>query len=59
MSQLQPTAQDDFLEELHRIRLRLDLLPAEQQPHLFALADTIDSQHRRLNKGKLQANDTD
>ncbi len=38
----------DLQRELNRLRMRIDLLPPEQRPHLYELADTILVEHRRL-----------
>jgi hypothetical protein len=49
-----PPAGVDFDLRLQKLRLRFDLLPWEQQPHLYELADTIEQQHRRLHDKELQ-----
>jgi hypothetical protein len=37
---------------LKRLRLKIDLLPAEQRAHLFELADVVERQHRRTHPQK-------
>jgi hypothetical protein len=37
-----------FEEKLRRLRLKIDLLPEAQRPHLVDLADAIARQQRRL-----------
>jgi hypothetical protein len=44
-----PTPNDpQFRDRLERLRLKIDALPEALRPHLVALAETIDCQHRRL-----------
>lgn len=45
-----PATPEGFEQKLERLRLKIDLLPAEQRSHLAALADTIKQQHRRTRK---------
>jgi hypothetical protein len=41
-----PMTDRDFEQELARLRLKIDLLPEAQRPHLYELAETIARQHR-------------
>jgi len=41
---------ETFDEKLQQLRLKIDLLPAKQRPHLFELADVIEQQHRRVRR---------
>jgi hypothetical protein len=41
-------SEESFLDKLNKLRLKIDLLPARQQPHMRALADVIEQQHRQL-----------
>jgi len=41
---------EGFAEKLERLRMRIDLLPEPQRPHLHELADTIEQQHQRTGK---------
>ena len=51
---------ETFLQKLERLRMRIDLLPAEQRAHLFELADVVERQHRRMHQqGGQQGNATD
>ena len=51
MSQHEGTpAGESFEEKLDRIRMRIDLLPESQHPHLVELADTIKRQLPRTKK---------
>ncbi len=52
-----PLAGVDFEQELKKLRLRTDLLPSKQQPHLYELADAIEQQHRQLHNKDLRNND--
>ncbi len=55
-----PKDEETFQQKLERLRLKIDLLPAEQRPHLFELADVIGRQHRRMHQqGGKQGNATD
>ena len=47
----------DFEQRLQKLRLRIDLLPSQQQPHLYELADAIEQQHRQLHNKQFQNND--
>jgi hypothetical protein len=40
----------NFEEKLRRLRLKIDMLPEAQRPHLIELADVIAGQHRRLER---------
>ena len=37
-----------FAGKLDRLRLKIDLLPARQRPHLYELADAVARHHRHL-----------
>jgi hypothetical protein len=37
-----------FEQKLIRLRARIDLLPAEQRPHLYDLADSLSRGYRHL-----------
>lgn len=41
---------ENFEEKLERLRMRIDLLPESQRPHLVELADTIKQQLPRTKK---------
>ena len=43
-----------FEEKLAELRLRIDLLPEEQRPRLFELADVVEQQHRKLHHTTLR-----
>ena len=43
-------AGESFEEKLDRLRMRIDLLPESQRPHLVELADTIKRQLPRTKK---------
>ena len=45
-----PAGDETFQQKLDRIRLKIDLLPAEQRPHLYELADVVQRQHRRMRR---------
>ena len=49
-----PKPEDDFDRKLRKVRLKIDSLPPEHRPHLYELADTIASQHRRLQQKATQ-----
>ena len=46
-------------DQLRRLRLKIDLLPESQRPHLIDLASTIARQHRKLQKKVPQNHDAD
>jgi hypothetical protein len=46
----EPATRESFERKLERLRLKIDLLPAEQRPYLVALADTIKQQHGRTSR---------
>ena len=52
-----PTTEAEFEQKLQKLRLKIDLLPAEHRPHLHELADTIARQHRRLRNRKSRNHD--
>ncbi len=52
-----PPAGVGLEQRLQKLRLRIDLLPSEQQPHLYELADAVEQQHRQLNNKDLRNND--
>ncbi|MCH7687378.1 MAG: hypothetical protein IH899_11965 [Planctomycetes bacterium] len=52
-----PLAGVDFEQRLKKLRLRIDLLPSEQHPHLYELADAVEQQHRQLHNKELRNND--
>ena len=55
-----PKGDETFQQKLERLRRRLDLLPAEQRPHLLELADVVERQRRRMDgQGEQQGNATD
>ncbi len=56
-----PPAADrkNFHEKLQRLRLKIDSLPQTQRPHLIALAETIDREHRRLHQRTTLHHDAD
>lgn len=54
-----PKGDETFQQKLERLRLKIDLLPAEHRPHLYELADTIAGQRRRLRKRKSHNDDAD
>ncbi len=37
-----------FEQRLKQLRLRIDLVPSKQQPHLYKLADAVQRQHQQL-----------
>ena len=43
---------EEFEQKLGRLHARIDLLPPEQRPHLYELADAILREHRHLEGGK-------
>lgn len=51
--------QEDFAEQLTKLRLKIDLLPEKQRWHLHQLAETIAEQHYRLHHGKPLTHDVD
>ena len=54
-----PKDDETFQQKLERLRLKIDLLPAEHRPHLCELADTIAEHHRRLQNRKSRNHDAD
>jgi len=50
-----PKGDETFDERLQRLRLKIDLLPAKQRPHLFELADVIEQHHRRAHQRRGQS----
>jgi hypothetical protein len=52
MSHEDTPAGEGFEQRLSRLRTRIDLLPPEQRPHLYELAETIAGQHRKLHDRK-------
>ena len=46
----QPVPGERFEQELARLRLKIDLLPQSQRPHLVELADVIEKHHRRTKR---------
>lgn len=59
MSQHKATpAGENFEQKLEKLRMRIDLLPAEQRPHLVELADAISQQRRRWQDKKSDNHDT-
>jgi hypothetical protein len=46
----EPLRDENFDQELARLRLKIDLLPEPQRPHLVELADVIEQHHRRAKK---------
>ncbi len=58
MSEREAIAGDvDFQRRLEALRWKIDALPEPQRPHLAALADIIEKQHRRLHRREMQAHD--
>ena len=53
---VKPPVGVDFDSRLQKLRLRFDLLPPEQQPHLYQLADVVEQQHRQLHDKESQNN---
>ena len=51
------TTKESFQQRLDRLRWKIDLLPAEQRPHLFELAEVVEQQYRRLQKRESKSND--
>ena len=43
---------EEFEQKLGRLHARIDLLPPEQRPHLYELADAILREHRHLESEK-------
>jgi len=43
-------AGESFEQKLDKLRMRIDLLPESQRPHLYELADTIKQQLPRTKK---------
>ena len=43
---------EDFEHKLNRLHARIDLLPPEQRPHLYELAEAILREHRHLEDRK-------
>lgn len=41
-------SREGFEQKLKKLRLKIDLLPAEQRPRLYDLADAVEREHRRL-----------
>jgi hypothetical protein len=52
-------AGEGFQERLKRLRIKLDLLPEGQRPHLIDLAETIARQHQQLQNRVSQTRDAD
>ncbi len=52
------TPRDEFEQKLDKLRMKIDLLPESQRPHLYELADTIRQQCRRTEKHD-QSSDAD
>ena len=50
---------ESFEQRLKRLRWQIDSLPEAQRPHLYALADVIENQHRRLHHLEPPVHDTD
>ena len=58
-SEPQTEAGESFQQRLQRLRIKIDLLPQTQRPHLADLAETIARQHRQLQNRTSQRHDTD
>ena len=58
MPQEETSVREDFDQKLTRLRTRIDVLPPEQRPHLYELADAISREHRCLEDRKLSAHDS-
>ena len=54
-----PLASAGFEQRLKQLRLRIDLGPSEQKPHLHKLADAVEQRYRRCHNGELQNNDVE
>jgi len=50
---------ESFEQRLRRLRWQIDSLPEKQRPHLCALADVIEKQHRRLQQLEPHTDDSD
>ena len=48
-----------FVRKLDRLRLKIDLLPPEQRPHLYELADAVARHHRHLLDREPKNHDAD
>ena len=48
---------EDFDQRLQRLRLKIDLLPPQQRPHLYELADAVAEHHRRSQSRKSRSHD--
>jgi len=55
----QTEAGESFQQWLQRLRMKIDLLPAAQHPHLSDLADAIAKQYRQLQNETSHSNDAD
>ena len=55
-----PEGNETFQQKLKRLRMGIDLLPAEQRPHLFELADIVQQQYQSMyQQGGQQGNAAD
>ena len=54
-----PKTGESFKEKLTRLRWKIDSLPEEQRPHLHALAEVIEKQHRRSQQLETRPHDGD
>ena len=50
---------EGFEGRLVTLRWKIDALPEPQRPHLHALADVIEQQHRRMHQRETQPHDGD
>ena len=58
MSQHKSPTGEDFDRTLTRLRMRIDLLPTQQRPHLFESIEAISREHHHLEGRKLSTHDS-
>ena len=54
---LPPATDASFLRKLEELRIKIDQLPAEHRPHLYALADVIATQHKQMHTKSRDSNE--
>jgi hypothetical protein len=59
MSREEPLTGESFEQKLGKLRIKIDLLPESQRPHLADLAETIARQHRQLQHRTSHDHDAD
>ena len=58
MSQEMISPDEGFEQKLMRLRTRIDLLPAEQRPHLHKLADAVSREQLHLKERTRSTHDS-